>query len=47
MATPAELKALLKPYPPARLAVWPVDRRVGKVKNEGPEVAEPGAVGSE
>jgi putative SOS response-associated peptidase YedK len=41
-----ELKAMLKPYPSERLAMWPVDRRVGNVKDEGPELAEPVAVAS-
>jgi putative SOS response-associated peptidase YedK len=36
-----ELKALLKPYPSERMAMWPVDRKVGNVKNEGRELAEP------
>ena len=27
--------------PAERLAMWPVDGRVGNVKNEGPELAEP------
>jgi putative SOS response-associated peptidase YedK len=36
-----QLKAILRPYPSERLTMWPVDRRVGNVKNEGPELAEP------
>ena len=40
-ASPDRLKAMLRPYPPERLAMWPVDKRVGNVKNEGPELAEP------
>jgi putative SOS response-associated peptidase YedK len=36
-----QLKAMLKPYPSQRMTMWPVDRRVGNVKNEGPELAEP------
>jgi len=42
--TPAndnQLKAMLKPYPSERMIAWPVDRKVGNVKNEGPELAEP------
>jgi len=40
-ASPDLLKAMLRSYPAERLAMWPVDRRVGNVKNEGPELAEP------
>jgi putative SOS response-associated peptidase YedK len=40
-AAPELLKAMLRPYPAERLAMWPVDRRIGNVKNEGPELAEP------
>jgi putative SOS response-associated peptidase YedK len=36
---PDELRASLKPLPPDQLEVWPVDRRVGNVKNEGPDLA--------
>ena len=39
-----ELMAMLRPYPSERLAMWPVDRRVGNVRNEGPQLAEPVAV---
>jgi putative SOS response-associated peptidase YedK len=35
-----ELRALLKPFPSERLTMWPVDRKVGNVKNEGPELIE-------
>ncbi|CAN5226607.1 SOS response-associated peptidase [soil metagenome] len=38
-ADPTALKAMLKPFPSERLAMWPVDRRVGNVKNEGAELA--------
>src|SRR5207237_6655668 len=41
-----QFKAMLTAYPSERLAMWPVDRRVGNVKNEGPELAEPVAVAS-
>jgi putative SOS response-associated peptidase YedK len=34
------LKALLRPFPGERLALWAVDRKVGNVKNEGPELIE-------
>jgi putative SOS response-associated peptidase YedK len=40
-ATDAELKGMLKPYAPERMALWPVDRKVGNVRNEGRELAEP------
>jgi putative SOS response-associated peptidase YedK len=40
-ATAAELKALLKPYPSERMAIWPVSRRVGNVRNDGPDLFEP------
>ena len=37
----ADPAALLKPFPPERMTHWPVDKRVGSVKNQGPELAEP------
>jgi putative SOS response-associated peptidase YedK len=40
-ATPDQLKSMLRPYPSERLTMWPVDRRVGNVKNEDAELAEP------
>jgi putative SOS response-associated peptidase YedK len=43
-ATDAELKALLKPYPAQDMTLWPVDRRVGNVKNDDPSLVEPLAV---
>ena len=36
-----QLKAMLRPYPSERITMWPVDRCVGNVKNEGPELAQP------
>lgn len=39
-----ELKALLKPYPAGELRIWPVDKRVGNVKNNDPSLIEPIAV---
>ena len=36
----AEIKSLLRPFPADRMTIWPVDRKVGNVKNEGPELAE-------
>ena len=42
--TPADsgaLKALLKPYPADDLVAWPVDKRVGNVRNNEPSLIEP------
>jgi putative SOS response-associated peptidase YedK len=39
-----ELKALLKPHPPECMTLWPVSKRVGNVRNEGPDLFEPMAV---
>jgi putative SOS response-associated peptidase YedK len=35
------LKALLAPYPAEGMTAWPVDKRVGNVKNNDPELIEP------
>ena len=35
-----QLKSMFKPYPSERMTMWPVDKRVGNVKNEGPELVE-------
>lgn len=40
-AEPARLKALLRPCPPERLALWPVPPRVGNVRNNDPALVEP------
>lgn len=40
-ASERELKAMLKPYPGGAMAFWPVDRRVGNVRNEGPDLFAP------
>ncbi|HXW41151.1 MAG TPA: SOS response-associated peptidase [Xanthobacteraceae bacterium] len=40
-ATDAELKAMLQPYPGLAMAFWPVDRRVGNVKNDSPDLFAP------
>jgi putative SOS response-associated peptidase YedK len=40
-ATGSELKAMLKPYPGSAMAFWPVDRRVGNVKNDSPDLFTP------
>jgi putative SOS response-associated peptidase YedK len=34
------LKAMLKHYPPEGLAMWPVSKRVGNVKNNDPSLIE-------
>jgi putative SOS response-associated peptidase YedK len=36
-----ELKALLAPYPSARMKCWPASPRVGNVKNNDPSFVEP------
>ncbi len=40
-ATEGELKAMLKPFPGAAMAFWPVDRRVGNVRNDSPDLFAP------
>jgi putative SOS response-associated peptidase YedK len=40
-ATEEELLALLKPCPDDRLQIWPVDKKVGNVRNKGAELALP------
>jgi len=40
-ATPNQLKAMLRPYPSERMALWPVDKRVGNVRNDSPDLFEP------
>lgn len=39
-ASADELKALLRPFPAERLVMWPVDRKVGNVRNESADLAE-------
>jgi putative SOS response-associated peptidase YedK len=41
LAAESELKALLRPCPPERLQIWPVSSRVGNVRNDSPDLAEP------
>jgi putative SOS response-associated peptidase YedK len=36
-----KLETLLVPYPAERMTMWPVDRRVGNVKNNDPSLIEP------
>jgi putative SOS response-associated peptidase YedK len=43
-AAPAELKALLAPYPSNDAVIWPVARRVGNVNNKDSALIEPGAL---
>jgi putative SOS response-associated peptidase YedK len=40
-ATDAALKTMLKPYPGERMAFWPVDRRVGNIRNDSPDLFAP------
>jgi putative SOS response-associated peptidase YedK len=40
-ASGAELKALLRPYPPGALAIRPVDREVGDIRNDDSRLGEP------
>ncbi len=37
-ASDAALKALLKPYPDAAMAFWPMDRPVGNVRDDSPDL---------
>ena len=40
-AEPAELKALLKPFPSEETTCWPVSPRVGNVRNNDASLIEP------
>jgi putative SOS response-associated peptidase YedK len=40
-ASETELKAMLKPYPGGGMTYWPVDRRVGNVRNDSPDLFTP------
>jgi putative SOS response-associated peptidase YedK len=40
-AKPAQVKALLAPYPSDGMVCWPVSPRVGSVKNNDPSLIEP------
>jgi putative SOS response-associated peptidase YedK len=42
-ADPDRLKELLVPYPSGDMIIWPVDKRVGNVKNKEPSLIEPAA----
>ena len=42
IATPeGDLKSMLKPYPGRGMAFWPVDKRVGTVRNDSPDLFAP------
>ncbi len=45
--TRGDFGALLRPAPEDVLRVWPVDKKVGDVKNDGPELLEPHASSGE
>jgi len=36
-----DLKAMLRPYPSEAMAMWPVSKRVGNVRNDTPDLFEP------
>ena len=38
--TADEARDMLRPFPDERLAMWPVDRKVGNVKNDTPDLVE-------
>jgi putative SOS response-associated peptidase YedK len=40
-ADPAQLKAMLAPYPSDEMTCWPVSSRVGNVKNNDSNLIEP------
>jgi putative SOS response-associated peptidase YedK len=40
-ASAAELKALLVPYPSEQMTYWAVDKKIGNVKNDSPDLLEP------
>lgn len=40
-ASDRDLKALLKPYPGESMSFWPVDKRVGNVRNDSPDLFAP------
>jgi putative SOS response-associated peptidase YedK len=40
-AADGELKAMLKPYPDESMTFWPVDRRIGNVRNDSPDLFAP------
>jgi putative SOS response-associated peptidase YedK len=40
-ASENDLKSMLKPYPDKGMTFWPVDRRVGNVRNDSPDLFAP------
>ena len=40
-ASETELSAMLRPYPGAAMSAWAVDRRVGNVRNDDPDLLTP------
>jgi putative SOS response-associated peptidase YedK len=38
---PAQIERLLVPYPSAEMEAYPVSRKVGKSRNNGPDLIEP------
>jgi putative SOS response-associated peptidase YedK len=40
-ASAAEVRSMLKPYPGNGMSFWPVDRRVGNVRNDSPDLFAP------
>jgi putative SOS response-associated peptidase YedK len=40
-ASENDLKSMLKPYPGKGMTCWPVDRRVGNVRNDSPDLFAP------
>jgi putative SOS response-associated peptidase YedK len=45
-ASAAECKALLRPYPAEKMALWPVDKRVNNWRNDSPDLIRPVELGS-
>jgi putative SOS response-associated peptidase YedK len=39
--TDSDAEMLLRPAPEGVLRIWPVDKRVGNVRNDGPELLQP------
>jgi putative SOS response-associated peptidase YedK len=37
-ATEADLKTMLAPYPSEAMTFWPVDRRIGNIRNDSPDL---------
>lgn len=40
-ATDSELKAMLRPFPANRMTMWAIDKRIGNVKNDSPDLLDP------